>query len=163
MDGIPILQVPDEFTCVLKVGISSGCAVVLRPSLTKSFVFTTPVPDNFTILPSGSFFGTPLSKDGPQGDEKFVRWDLEATRIDNNDISENIKITLYIVKEDFEYSDLPDDHPVNLTLQAEGCVNSNASCIIVPADPCSPNLCSGFYPVCCGPGAKSSFCICFAF
>jgi hypothetical protein len=152
---------PDEFSTVAIAGQRKNLVKIFEPSLTKSFTFNTPVPANFYIMNSGLLYGEPTVEQGPDVNQSYVLHNLEATRVDINDVTEIIKIDLYVVRNNYQPADLPQDHAINITLAGQcsapcgtwGC----AACYLISNSPCN-NDCSF---ACCDTG-KSAMCNCVA-
>lgn len=150
---------PDSFVVAAKTGMDNLLVKLYEPSITKSFTFITPVPENFYLMPSGLFFGRPTEAQGPALDQSFVLHQLTAKRVSLDDVEETVTVDLYIIRQNYNPGELPPDHPVNLQLQGT-CADAVGgqgipSCIIFTNPPCTNNCAWA----CCS-GGKTPMCNC---
>lgn len=157
----PVRPAADYFAVIAKTGMKNNLVQIYNTSLTKSFVFTTPVPENFSVMPNGLFWGQPTEAQGPAADQSFVLHTLSAIRTNLDDVEEVITIDLYIIRQNYEPTSLPEDHPVNIQLQFGQCGDIGGTwgfpyCTIYSNPPCNGNC--NF--ACCDASPKSINCNC---
>lgn len=157
----PIRPCADSFTVTAKTGMVNNLVQIFVPSLTKSFVFTSPVPENFYVQPNGLLIGSPTEAQGPASDQSYVLHTLTAIRTKLQGEQENITIELYIIRQNYAPTDLPEDHPVNITLQVGNCGDAFGPwgvpyCSLYTNPPCFNNC--NF--ACCDASPKSVNCNC---
>lgn len=154
-----ITQSPDEMLGALRAGTEGVVCIPFSPHLTKSFDLLDPLPENFSFLPSGALYGQPTLAQAPADGNPYVLYTVHAKRIDINDVEETIKIDIYILPSNFKPTDLPEDHPIQITF-TNNCVGwGYASCSLQYQSNCV-NQC--YNSICCGSG-KASYCNCVAF
>lgn len=150
-------QPPDELTGVVRAGSEQTICKPFSPHLTKSFELLDPLPNNFFTLPDGSIYGKPTIEQGPTDGNPYILHIINAKRIDNNDVEENIKINLYITNPNLQPTDLPNDHIINIVF-LNSCVGPGYfSCGLQFESGCVDQCSSG--ADCCGSG-KTSYCVC---
>ena len=80
-------------------------------------------------------------------------------RISLDDLEETVKIDIYILAPNFQPTDLPEDHPINITFTNACSGWGLSSCPLQYQSSCA-NQCSG--SICCGSG-KTSNCGCIGY
>jgi len=151
------MQIPDEVSMSIRAGEKQTLARVFNPSLTKSASFIDPLPDNFTILPHGSVHGEPTLEQGPTGDDLYKIYTAKLKRVGLDDVEEIVTIKIYVTTPNFQPTDLPEDHEINI-LFSFGCNGAAAiECQLIFIPACF-DRCGGFY--CCGGSVKESMCNC---
>jgi len=147
---------PDETHNAIRAGERKSLTVLFNPQLTKSVEIIDALPENFEILPNGSLWATPTLEQGPPEGESFKQYTAKIKRISKDDVEEIATIQIYVLAPNYEPTDLPNDHVINITLLTSCVGPGNLSCGLNYNSNCvnSCNLSN-----CCGSG-KTSQCNC---
>lgn len=150
---------PDEFDAPIRVGERKDIAKICIPKLTKSLELLDPLPPNFEVTHVGTLLGYPSEEQGPSNGETYVQHTVRFKRISIDDIEETVTARIYILSPNYQPTDLPEDHVVNIKLQVGGCGDQGYtnSCSFQTNPPCSPVNCIF---VCCDPKGGFQLCIC---
>jgi len=114
----PTVPPTDELNYGMPAGQKDLLGYVVDPLTTKSIVDITPLPSFCQLLPSAGLYASPSLEDGPQDGEVYKQYVWQFTKTNFEDVSETVTVNIYVTKEDFQPSDLPDDHVINITLAA---------------------------------------------
>jgi len=147
----------DEITYALRAGSKSNLGRLFNPSVTKSVDILEPFPDNFTILPHGGVYATPTIEQGPTAGESFKLYTAKVSRVGVDDVEETVTVNIYVLAANYQPTDLPEDHDINIVLLGPCSLPAFMSCSLVFKSGCNDN-CGGFF--CCGGSGKESQCIC---
>lgn len=154
----------DEFVSVFRVETASTASKILDTKITKSIEWIDQLPENFSLLDSGVIYGNPSASQGPQNGEQYQLYTVRFKRTGIDDFVEDCKLEIYILGENVEPTDFPEDHPIQITLQA--CTDgAGGSCGPPGAATFCIDDCTGF-TFCCGGTFKSPSnfqCICGSF
>jgi hypothetical protein len=157
-DSIDQSTPPDEIHNSVRAGSKANLSTLFNPQLTKSVEIIEALPANFEILPNGSLFGAPTVEQGPNAGEAYKQYTSKIKRVSNDDVEEIVTIQIYVLAANYEPTDLPEDHVINITLLT-GCTGpGNPSCGLNFNSNCV-NSCN--WSFCCGSG-KTSQCNCIA-
>ena len=152
----------DAFVQSIRVGEDKSIIRLFSPYHTKSINITSPLPNNFKILPNGILHGRPTEAEGPADNEVYKLYTFTFDRTDLEDVVEHCTVQLYVLKANYAPSDLPEDHVINITLAVGNCPDAGSgysACYFYSNPPCADNC--PFGP-CCDPGGKFGLCICIA-
>ena len=150
---------PDSVIATIRVGEDKPLARLFSPYNTKSVNLTSALPDNFKILPSGMLYGRPTAAEGPANGETYKLYTVTYDRTDLEDVVEQCTLEIYVLGPNYQPSDMPEDHPINITLAFGYCADAGqgySSCYFYTSGGCIDN-CNG---TCCDPGGKYGMCIC---
>ncbi len=109
----------DEFNLSVRVGAKGEAGIlaqVVDPWTTKSVVDVTPLPSFCQLLHTGMLYATPTAADGPADGETFKQYSWQFVKTNLNDVSETVTVNIYVLHENFQPSDLPEDHIINISL-----------------------------------------------
>lgn len=162
MTGFPISLPPDYSVVVIEAG-QSGRAKVFDNYITKTFELLTVLPNNWYLMPDGVIqIYTDISQ-GPQSNEPFVLYKIEGKRTDLQDNVEDVTADIYVVAPNYEPSNLPEDHPINIYLQYGLCYDTyKSACTVTYSNPggCAQGYPCGFLQYCCDFYGKNQYCYC---
>lgn len=150
-------QYPDEIHTIWVAG-QKNQARIFSPGLTKKLSTIDPLPENFTFTQNGHIWGNPSLDQGPQDGEHYKLYTLNITRTDINDVEELLTVYVYVVEEDKDFNDIPQDDPIiPITLLAVcGGFGCRAGSTVGCQDPCDYGCCAGAksnaYQCRCSPG-----------
>lgn len=152
----PIAQPQDEIPVIFRIG-QEWQVQIYSPSMTKNIVLHTPLPENFTLTGTGRIWGNPKPEQGPQNGEHYVLHEIKYTRTDINDESEECKVLLYILEQEKDLSEIPEDDPIiPITLLI---VCANFGCAAGTTSSCYQN-CPDPYGCCAATKSLSQRCKC---
>ena len=148
----------DVTTTAMVAGTKGVAKVLFNPHNTKSIEIIDPFPTGFTILPSGTLWADISLDQAPTGDETFVMTVAKFKRVLMDDTEEVVTVDVYILKPNYQPSDLPEDHPINVTFLGS-CNNfPYTSCQLQFVSYCDPKCNYGGW--CCDSGKYAPQCIC---
>lgn len=157
--GLTDIPAPDTCEQVVRVGQRKVTCRAYNPTYDKEFVWTTPIPSFINLKNDGFISSKPLASDGPVNGESYKLYTLTGTRTTREDVVESVTINLYVLSELMQPSDLPEDHVINILLQAGNCAdNITTSCVAYTNPPCAQG-CPSFADYCCD-GGKGALCMC---
>ncbi len=155
----------DEFNLSIRVGSKGEAglmAQVVDPYTTKSVVDISPMPSFCQLLPSGMLYGNPTISDGPADGETYKQYVWQFTKTNMDDVAETVTVNIYVLHENYQPSDLPDDHIINISLA----VNCNQGFVVTSCsfDTFYASCINNCGQQCCYHASKgASFCECGGF
>jgi hypothetical protein len=153
-------------TFVLKVLVNSSnnyqiIGTMFNPILTKKIEWVTFLPDQFILNKLGKLVVNPSELSNPPDNPGYSVVTGTLNRTNNDDSVELLTVTVYIVKENFDQNDVPEDDPV-IPLLLQNTCSQPAGCFTVGTAIFCSDACSwqGF---CCSncAGAGKNFFACF--
>lgn len=149
---------PDITTAAMVAGQKGVAKVLFDPHNTKSVEIIDPFPPGFTILPSGTLYADVGLDQAPAGDDTYTMSVAKFKRTLMDDTVEDITVNVYILKPNYQPSDLPEDHPINITFLGSCNNPPYTACVLFFQSYCDPKCNYGGW--CCQSGKASSTCIC---
>ena len=145
----------NESSSSVRVGKPQNGERLFDPHKTKSVTPLSGWPSFAQIFPDGQVWLNPSEQDGPTGSDSYKLYETTVQRVSDNDEVETISYNIYVLASNFEPTDLPEDHPIQITLLSS-CTNlPNVSCIISSTPACFSSCPGGG---CCDP--KGLQCVC---
>jgi len=145
---------PDEFFVSIRVGQRKGLVRLYNNLLTQSIEFIDPLPENFEILQDGRLYGAPTLAQGPVDNEPYKTYNSKLKRTMVDGLIEEVKISIYVIGENFDPAVLPSDDPVTITLSAQVCGGLPSFCQLASfPDTCIDNC--GTSGLCCNTAGKA--------
>lgn len=150
-------QPADEVSMIAKVGHEYK-PLIYSSAVTKAIEPLDPMPPNFHLGAMGRVIVRPTAENAPAEGEHYRLYSLRFNRIGMDDSSELFTLNIYVMNEDKDVSEIPENDPViPITLLALcgglGCVpGSTLSCV----DTCGLGCCAAYKSIdiaCkCDPG-----------
>lgn len=109
----------DEFNLSVLVGAKGEQCVlgmIADPKTTKSITDVTPMPNFCQIMPHGMLYAEPKEADGPAVGEVYKQYTWQFNRTNLDDITELCTVNIYVLHANYQPSDLPEDHVINISL-----------------------------------------------
>jgi len=153
----PPVGITDMVKWIIRAEEKSSGPILAFHHKTLNIETITPLPDNFTIQPNGQLAGNPTVEQGPgEGEEyKLYTSKIKCNYLDGT--SEEKTVDIYVTKNDFDNSSVPEDHPLYVT-QAGLCAGRGSYfCGPTIATTCT-NICDT--GLCCTDYYKGSPCFC---
>lgn len=143
-------QMPDELPAYVIEGQPQKLlGKLFTATQTKSVELIDPLPSGFYLQQDGMLVGSVVSGDnlGPTNGDLLATHTIRFKRTGIDDVVEDCVLTLFVLPADTDINTIPQDHPVNLILQAGTCT-SGVSAIFCAGGPftaqcfnsCSPGL-----------------------
>lgn len=156
------LYPPDEFVLVCRAGLKEMGNFVFEPTLTEKIEEIEALPTFCKILPIGNLFTSPLAEDGPQNGELYRLYESSMNRYKFDSAEpELIKIKIYVLAENVNLEDIPNDHEIKITLQGfcSGQFYFSCGALFTTGQSCIDRCGGGG---CCYQGKGTYQCICFS-
>jgi hypothetical protein len=158
--------VTDEFNFSVRVDASGEQGLlgqVAVPATTKSVIDITPMPSFCQLMPNGMLYAAPTAADGPLPNDLYKQYVWQFVKTNTQEISETVTVSIYVLQKNYQPTDLPEDHIINITL-AQNCATAPFEffCPITSPPPSCNNNCPG--TPCCWYvfGKGESDCVCLA-
>jgi len=155
-DTMPNASYTDLCLVRAKIGEASWGPNFFDKYRTVSIDVLEPLPENFEINPNGQIFGTPTAEQGPGPNESYKLYTAKIKVNYDDGTFEDKDINLYVTRPDFQPSEVPEDHPLAISLQFNNCMGYSTYCGVVIAVTCN-DYCTIF---CCNMLFKGSPCVC---
>lgn len=104
-------QPADEMSIISRVG-QENKPLIFSPPLTKSIEPLDPMPPNFYLSSMGNVVVRPTEENAPAAGEHYRLYTLRFNRIGIDDVSEIFTLYVYVLNEDKDVSEIPEDDPI---------------------------------------------------
>lgn len=143
-------QYPDEITTIWYLGRENKMAV-FSPGITKKLSLAEPLPSGFEFTQNGLLWAIPSPELGPKPGEHYSTLAFNMIRTDINDFDEQVSVTIHIMEQDKDVTEIPSDDPIiPITLLA---ICGGLKCVVGSTTGCQTINCD--YG-CCAGAAKSN-------